>query len=50
MTKRTGPFAKSSELEKFSETVGIFYEFLGEEFKVKPENEILEKFRKMANI
>ena len=30
-----------------SETVGIFYEFLGDGYSVKLENEILEKSRKM---
>ena len=33
-----------------SETVGIFYEILGDRFRVKPENGIFEKFQKMANI
>ena len=28
----------------------MFYEILGDEFRVKPENEIFEKFRKMASI
>ena len=33
-----------------SETVGIFYEILGDGFRMKPENGIFEKFQKMASI
>ena len=56
MTKRTAPLSSSREIwypkkvSLNSETVGIFYEILGDEFRVKPETGILEKFRKMATI
>ena len=56
MTKQTAPLSSSREiqysknvLENF-ETVGIFYEILGDGFRVKPENGILKKSQKMANI
>ena len=56
MTKRTAPLSSSREIyrpRKVSlnyETVRIFYEILGDGFRVKPENGIFEKFQKMASI
>ena len=41
MTKRTTPLSSLN-----SETVEIFYEILGDGFRVKPENKIFENFRK----
>ena len=52
MTKRTAPLNSSREILLpcrillNSETVGIFYEFLGDGYRVKIENEILEKISK----
>ena len=54
MTKRTAPLNSSCEIQLpcrislNSETVGIFYEFLGDGYSVKLENGILEKSRKMT--
>ena len=53
MTKQTAPLNSSREIELpcqislNSETAGIFYEFLGDGYSVKIENEILEKSRRM---
>ena len=53
MTKRTASLNLSREIQLpcrislNSETVGIFYEFLGDGYSVKIQNEILEKSRRM---
>ena len=52
MMKRTAPLNLSREIYRprkvslNSETVGIFYKFLGNEFRVKPETGIFEKISK----
>ena len=56
MTKGTAPLNSSRKIllpcriSLNSETVEIFYEFLGDGFRVKPENGILEKSQKISNI
>ena len=56
MTKRTAPLNSSREIKlscRISlnfDTVGIFYEFLGDGYSVKLDNEILEKSQKIVNM
>ena len=56
MTKWTAPLSSSREMQRprkvslNSETVRIFYEILGDGFRVKTENGIFKNSEKMASI